>query len=220
MNENIENLNERREERPSLFGLAVQGILCAVAIALSIIGLVRVQPLVAAIAVIIIGVAFLLEGGAIVMRFFQSVNETKETIWETFELGEGMSAEFLGGTAGIVLGILALLNVVPMVLISVAAIIYGAALVLGTIFTARFNILTIYKTKEDRFSKKVGREAVNAAAAIQIVIGLTGVTLGILAVLSTTPMILNLVAIMVLAFGTLLTGTALSNRLLSILAHK
>ena len=46
------------------------------------------------------------------------------------EISRGITAEFLAGVAGIVLGILALLRIVPMTLMSVAVITYGGTLLL------------------------------------------------------------------------------------------
>lgn len=218
--QNPEFHREMYEERPALFGLAIQGILCALAIALAIVGLVRSSLLLTSFAVIIIGAVFLLDGGVTVLRFFQALNEKRKSVWQTFEIGEGISAEFLGGTMGIVLGILALLNIVPLTLISIAAIIYGAALVLAAIFSARFDILLLNRDREDQFSRKVGKEAITAAAATEMLIGIAGVVLGILAIRSAYPLTLNLIAIIVLAFGSLLTGTAVSHRLLNVFSNR
>jgi hypothetical protein len=46
------------------------------------------------------------------------------------EGSRGITAEFLAGLAGIVLGILALLQIVPMILMSAALITYGGTLLL------------------------------------------------------------------------------------------
>ncbi len=84
-------------------------------IALAIAALAGVQPyLLAGIATIVLGAAVLIEGGVLDGR-------------EVIERGELASTEFLGGFAGIILGILALLGIASMTLLSVAVIVFAPA---------------------------------------------------------------------------------------------
>jgi hypothetical protein len=104
-------------------GEAVAGI---AAVVLAIVGLAGLYPVyLTAIASIVLGVALLLQGGAVAARFSQLLAEAAGTRLTNRELGGGMSAEFLAGAAGVVLGILALLRVFPEVLLPVAAIVFG-----------------------------------------------------------------------------------------------
>ena len=214
----METVTEVRKEKESIdvlfVGSLVQATLGAFAIALSIIALAAMRPFLSAVAVIAIGASLLFEGGSIAYRFTRLLEQTSRGIMQGLEFGEGVSAEFIGGVAGIVLGILALLNIVPMILISVSAIVYGTALMLGAGVTTRLNHLIIQGSNENELSQKVARGAVTAAAGVQVFIGLAGATLGIIGVVGIERMSLGLVAMLVLAFGRLLTGTALSNRML------
>ncbi len=217
--ENVSELTqELRKEKKTIdllfFGSIFQVVLGAIAIALSIIALAVMRPLLSAIAVIAIGLSLLFEGGAIAYRFNLLLRETSKGMLQKIEFGEGVSAEFVAGVAGLVLGILALLGIVPMMLLPVAAIVYGSGLMLGAGVTSRLNKLVIQGTNENELSQKVARGAVSAAAGVQILIGLAAVTLGILSVIGIQREPLALVAMLVVAFGGVLTGTALSNRLL------
>ena len=99
---------------------SVMGAIVAMAVvALSIIGLAGVySPIMAAIGTIITAAAILMEGGV-----FQAAARRSDS-------SGVMSADALGALAGIVLGILALLGVASITLVSVAVLIFGAALFL------------------------------------------------------------------------------------------
>jgi hypothetical protein len=104
---------------------------CGAAV-LSILGFVGVFPNdLAAVAVIGLGVGFLFQGANVVLRYTELLNEAGgSSKTRTGEVSREMTAEFLAGAAGIVLGILALFKIEPMTLMSVAVISYGGALLL------------------------------------------------------------------------------------------
>ena len=172
-------------------------------------------PYMAAIAAILVGIALLFEGGAVGSRFSSLASETSGGRLGTLELGGGMTAEFLGGVAGIVLGILSLMGVYSMVLIPVAAIVFGGALLLGSGVTSRLNDLQIERACDREETRHVARAAVRSATGIQVLIGLGSVVLGILAVIGIVPMILGLVALLGVGFSNMLSGSAVSGRMLS-----
>lgn len=151
-------------------------------IALAIVGLAGVlRPIMASIATIVIGAALLLEGGS--MGAAQVSSRTGE-----FESASGgFSTPFLGGVAGIVLGILALLGVASITLVSVALIVFGAAFLLSGV--AQANSLA-------------------AATGGNTFVGLAAVVLGILAVVGLNPIVLVLVGLLVLGAGALFSGSA------------
>ena len=83
---------------------------------LAILGLAGVVPMyMAFIATIVLGVALLFEGWALASRYSKLLSEMGGGLLTATELGGGITAEFLAGAAGVALGILALLGVVPMV---------------------------------------------------------------------------------------------------------
>jgi len=104
-------------------GSALEGFGAIAAIALAIVGLVGIfQATMAAIATIVVGAATLVEGGA----FGLKETRTSATRFESHWFSGSTSADFQGGLATLVLGILALLGVVPQTLLSVALIALGA----------------------------------------------------------------------------------------------
>jgi hypothetical protein len=217
--ENVAQEKIREEKRAMEFvagGSLAQGIAGTGAIALSIIGLAGVfTPFMAAIATILVGVALLFEGGAVGARFSTLMHDTGGGRLGAVELGSGMTAEFLGGVAGIILGILSVMGLFPMVLVPVAAIVFGGALLVGTGVTMRLNDLEIERVCDSQESRHVARAAVRSATGVQVLAGLGSIVLGILAVLSMVPMVLALVAMLSVGFSNMLSGSAVTGRMLS-----
>ncbi len=185
---------------------------------LAVLALAGVLPLAfAAIATIAVGAALLFEGGSIVSRYAQLEAETaRDTRLSNTSLGSGMAAESLGGIAGIVLGILALLGVSPVVLLASAAIAVGAALLVGTEAVSRLNALEIQGGQEPDRAHRITRQAVTAASGGQVLAGIGAAVLGILALLSIEPLTLVLVALLTLGVSSLLSGSALSGKMMTV----
>jgi hypothetical protein len=197
-------------------GSLAEGVAGAGAVAVSIIGLAGVVPgYMAGVAAILVGAAFLLFGTSVAARYTQLLKEETKGQAGTYEIASGMSAEFFAGIAGVILGILALLGVIPGILAGVAAIIFGGASILGMGTTARLNDLEIEKKWDKETSRHIARTAVKAAEGMQILIGLGIIVLGIIAVIGIFPEMIALVALLSAGFSNLLTGTALSGRVLS-----
>jgi len=174
----------------------------AAAVVLAILGLAGMLPVyMAAVATIAVGAALFSEagGGRI----------------EAAEIGGGMTAEITAGLAGVTLGVLALLGAVPMTLIAIAAIVFGGSLLISSGATSRMNEAAVSSGEGNETAKAVAREAVSASAGAQVLIGLGGAVLGILALLNLNPMVLTLVAMLIIGFSILLSGTAIGGRMLS-----
>jgi hypothetical protein len=198
-------------------GAMVEGIAGLGAVVLAIIGLAGVLPgVLACIATIAIGVALLFQGGAIAARFSSRSSALSGSRVESVPLGGGMTAECLGGLAGLVLGILALVGVAPLILAAIAAIVFGSALIMGAGTAASLSALDVGRWSGYEASQQIAREAVSAAAGMQVFVGVGSITLGILALLGLAPLILVLVAMLVLGAAVLLSGAAVSSRMLSI----
>jgi hypothetical protein len=190
----------------------------AAAVVLSIIGLAKLFPdYMAAISSIAAGGALILEAGAIAARFRSIVAETGSGQVGEAELGGGLSAEFLGGAAGVVLGILALLNVMPGVLLGVSAIALGGTLLLSSGANARLNDFAYAVRRPERTAQEIARDAVMGAIGLQVIAGLGSVVLGILALIGFTPLILTLIAFLSIGGAIVLTGSALAGRMISLL---
>jgi hypothetical protein len=131
---------------------------------------------------------------------------------EAMEIGTGVTTEFAGGLAGIVLGILALIGLVPMVLIPCAVIVFGATFILSSGLTNRLSYIENYSR-----SQQLSREAVEASSGVQVLVGMAGITLGILALIGFAPMVLSLVGILAIAVGGSLSSAALTSRLWNVM---
>ncbi len=197
-------------------GSLAEGIAGGAGIVLAIIGLANILPhVMIPISTIALGAALLFEGGAVTARFTDLLEKMGTGRVEISELGVGLTTELVGGLAGIVMGILALLNVSPTVLLPVAAIVFGVTLLFGSTVTARLNSLHISRSGEHEAFREVAQEAVSAAAGVQLLLGLVAITLGILALVGMSPVVMNLIALLCIGFSDLLSGTALSARMLS-----
>jgi hypothetical protein len=203
-------------------GSMVEAIAGAAAVVLAIVGLASqgwLSTYLVSIATIAVGAALVSEGAAIAGRYSRLLHETGGSRTAMTEMGGGMSVEILGGLAGIALGILALLGLAQLTLISVAAIVFGGTLLLSSGTTTRLNCLVIESHPWPDTARQVAREGVRAAAGVQVLVGLGGGVLGLLALLGVYPVELTLVAMLCLGGAILLSGAAISGKMLSVLHH-
>lgn len=195
------------------FADAVGGIATVV---LAIIGLSGVYPdVLLSIAVIVFGVALLVEGGALLTEFAGFESETAAG-----QVGSsgGLSALFLVGAAGIILGVLALIGIHASVLNSAAIIAFGAALVLSSNAVASLNGLKMATTRVGLMrsgAEVLAGDVASGAAGMQALAGVAAIVLGILAETGHFPAALSNVALIVLGGTLILTGTSLSLIVLS-----
>lgn len=163
-------------------GALMQSVGALATLALAIAGLAGVfSTTLAAIAAIVLGAAIWMEGGAFIASHRTEVFGASAGA-RTIAWGQRLSAEFLGGLSGVILGILALLGVIPLALLPIAALVFGATLL---------------------FSGGAG-----LGSGTQPVFGLAGVTLGLLAICGLDSLTLVLVALMCLGASTLINGAA------------
>jgi hypothetical protein len=198
-------------------GEAVGG---AVAVALTILGLSNVAPLVtASVAAVVIGGTLLVTGVAVGARIDRLAPLQNR---ERVELASGMSAEFVAGISGIALGILALWGVYPVVLLATTPIVFGGGLVSGSAALSRMNRMTEPRAPSEspqRSAVRSARYAVRAAAMAQALVGLIATVLGILALVGQKPLTFSLVALLIIGAALLLSGAALSGKMLT-LTHR
>lgn len=182
-------------------GSMMESVGAIAAIALAIVGLAGVISVtVAAIATIIVGASLLIEGGTAGVTYRQLASRPGESEAQATELSRGVTSEFLGGMAGIVLGILALFGESSAVLMSVAVLVFGAALLLSSASTSQLSLLS-------------GTAA--PATGGQVLTGLAAVVLGILAIIGIQPLILVLVALLSLGASALFSGSIIGGRMVS-----
>jgi hypothetical protein len=209
------------EARSSVVASLAENLAGGGAIALAIIGLAGIVPtFVASIAILAIGTAFLFEGAGIAARLHRLMQLQSKGDLDAAEFGGGISSEFFAGLAGVTLGILSIVGMVPGQLIAIAVLVFGAAIVRGSRSVARINSQMIEYMDESQEAKEVANELVLSAEGVQMLIGLAAVILGIIAVIGKTePMILSLVGLLIIGFGNLLSGKSVNGKVLGILHH-
>jgi hypothetical protein len=165
------------------------------------------------IAVIVFGAALLIQGGALLSEHARIILPTEAGLASAEQFSGGsLSAVFLVGASGIVLGVLALLGIAAETLSAVAIIAFGAALIMTSnsvreLYVARRAVM---RAGMHNASELVAGEMASGSAGVQLLAGLTAVVLGILAVAGTNPPVLILSALIVLGATVLLSGSTLS----------
>jgi len=171
-------------------GSAIEAIGALAAMALAIVGLAGILSVtVAAIATIILGAAILTQGGAFTTGAVKAGSGVETRFCECTS-----SASFLGGMAGIVLGVLALLNIAAPTLLATAVIVFGATFFLG----GGSMPLGSAETPSPAFGW--------APTGGEIMVGLATMVLGILAVVGLSQLTLVLVALLCLGASALFAG--------------
>jgi hypothetical protein len=209
--------SERTFQEAATYGGLVDAIGGAATIILAIVALSGVgQSLLAAIATVVFGAALLIQGGTMLTEFTKlmappSAASTAEEVVG----GGGLSALFLVGAAGIVLGVLSLVGITPQTLTAAAVIAFGGALLLSSNAVWR-----LYRAKRASYqagaagtlsgAEFLAGEMASGSAVLQLLSGLAAIVLGILAVTGTNPSVLTLVGLLVLGATVLLTGSTLS----------
>jgi hypothetical protein len=185
--------------------LTTELLLACGAVVLSILGIVGMfQNDLAAIAVIGVGVILLFQGANVVLRYTELLYEAGATgKAHAAEVSRGITTEFLAGVAGIVLGILALLRIVPLTLMSVAVITYGGALLL----TSGESIWVSSFSTENEVVRQLMHSVSLAAAGGQVLVGLAALVLGILGLVGIAPITMILVALLATGASILLRGS-------------
>lgn len=202
-------------------GATAEAIGASGAVVLAIIGLTgALSEAMMPIATIVLGAAILLEAGAVGTRYRRLVGEA----WAGRErmarlaFGGGVSAGSVGGVAGIVLGILALLGFTPLLLCSVAVLVYGAALLFGSAARRRFASLSLWQGAAEG-TRRIVDEAVGLSAGGEVLVGIGAIVLGILALLGFQPMTLVLVGLLSVGVAVLMSGSAFGSRVVGVLRH-
>jgi len=215
--QNVGIAEGRKSAKLVMGGSLAEGIVGGATIVLALIGLSGIMPeWMLPIATIAMGAAFVIEGGAISVRFSRLLAETSKDRIDEAELAVGVTSEFLGGAAGIVLGILSLLRLYPMILVPVAVLAYGSVLMLSSGMTVRLNALEVEGSAESARFKKIAHEAMTAAAGVEFLLGLSTVILGIIALTGTFASTLSLVALLIVGVSGFVTGAAVTARMVSL----
>ncbi|MDD5658080.1 MAG: hypothetical protein PHF00_12590 [Elusimicrobia bacterium] len=182
---------------------------------LAILGLAGLSPqLMSSIAALVLGAALILEGGSIVARYTSLIDELGiGTRFLRSEVGGGMTAELFGGFAGVALGILAVMQVKPLELVTIAALVYGAVLIMGSGTISRLNALPVPQNRAQERAVRLASDAIIAASRGQLLVGLGVVILSVLSLVGIQSMTLNLVSLLSVGAGAVFSGLAVSERM-------
>jgi len=210
--------NEMNAERQAAEAVAAGSLVEAVggiaAIILAILGLLGLAAeTLASIGVIVLGAAMLFEGTAILSRYSRLTRHESGGP----ELTGGVTLEFIGGLSVLILGVLSLLTIATMTLLSIGVIAYGVTLILSAGTMTRLNAIDSYNQPYESNQAHLMSEAVVGSTALQMLAGIGGVVLGILALIGVHGLTLILIAILGFGAAILLAGSALSSRMLGVM---
>lgn len=179
---------------------AVEGLAAFAVIALAIIALAGIVPkLLACIAAIVLGGSMMVDGWTAYARYRERI--ASGVVGQFVAIRGNLSGEFLGGVAGVVLGILAFFRGAPDILLAVAVLVFGATLLLsGT--TPRLQWLF---APPQLGGTEAAKSVSVTAPGGQLLVGLAAVVLGILAIIGMAQMTLILVGLLTLGAGMALT---------------
>lgn len=179
---------------------------------LGIAGLFRMD--LAAAAVIGLGVMLLLQGVGVAMGYSGRLYEGRiADRLGIADVSRGLAAEFLAGIAGIALGILALVHIVPMTLMSVAVITYGGTLLL----TSGEPVWLIAMGNGGGKSHRLLHAICLVSVGVQALVGAGGVVLGILALVGIMPIVMVLIGLLASGASILLRSALVTGFLVNLL---
>jgi hypothetical protein len=180
-------------------------------IVLALIGITgRSQIYMASAACIAAGIALVAQGGSIAARWSDVLRRLDGEHYDRSELIGGVGTEMFGGLVGIVLGVLSFANVMPFVLLPVAAIVFGGSLLLGG--AAQPGLEELVPARDPHY-RRLTHDAIQASGGVMVMVGVAAAVLGILSLLKVGPMLtLSLVAMLCIGAALTVAGGALTAR--------
>ncbi len=162
-----------------------------------------------------LGVVLLFRSVEVVVQYSALLYEAGATNQiDASRVSQGTTTELLAGMAGIVMGVLALLGIVPTTLLSVAVITYGAAMMLTSGESLCLGSLDL---KENDVVRHLMRSMSLPSACAQALVGLAAMVLGILGLVSMASTISVLVALLATSASILLRSSTVGRLLLDFL---
>lgn len=200
----------------SASGLAdVEGLAGAAAIVLTILGLAHVAPtFLVAVAVIAVGIALAAHGASVAGQYARLV-AGRTDLGAAAAGGGAWSIEFLAGAGGVILGVLALLQVSPDVLIAIAAIGFGAGITVSSSVSAQLAVLGTSSADANDPLRRIVMDSASSASAVQVLAGLSAVVLGILALSGFASITLILVALLAVGSFAVVNGSLFGSMMMS-----
>jgi hypothetical protein len=189
-------------------------------IVLSILALAGIyQLLLVSIAVIVAGVVLAADSAALSSQIAAALAAKAGHHIDAGELPSGLNAGVVGGITGLVLGILAILNVAPHTLVAVAAIVFGAAVLFDFAARSHARALRMTTSETPEQSARLALATVSSTSTAALFTGAGLVTLGILALAGITSGVLVAVALLGLGAYVLLEGASMAGHLMSLIGQ-
>ena len=184
------------------------------AMVLTLVGLYGVAPtLMVSIATILLGAVLLIEEGLVTSGYSRLISEVGEGEFWPIGVLHQQGIRSIGGIAGIVLGILAVLRVDPNVLVSSAAVVLGTILVLSTGIATRMSLVHLDGFGPFSPSTREVRSNLTVAAGVQLAAGATAIALGVVALFGISTVLLDLVALLTLGTAIIVARSAVTLRI-------
>ncbi|HEX5437200.1 MAG TPA: hypothetical protein VFW98_08570 [Gemmatimonadaceae bacterium] len=197
--------NAITDVRTGSMGEASMGVGAAV---LGILGLIGLAPrALDSIACIAVGVGLLAASRAISRAVPAPTADSARHPRQAIPSSLAMTS--LAGVAGVVLGILALIGIGALAMLSAAAIVLGAGLIMAGGARARIEALWYARTAGDT---RIMEDVAYAASGSDVLVGIGAVVLGILALGGFAPITLTLIAMLSLGAAILLGGSTITAR--------
>lgn len=201
-------------------GLAgAEGVAGAAAIVLTILGLAHVAPpFLVAVATIAVGIALAAHGADTAGRYARLVIGRPE-MGAAAAGGGPWSMEFLAGAGGVILGVLALLQVNPDVLVAIAAIGFGAGITVSSSVSAQLAVMGTSGSDANDPLRRIVAESASSSAAVQVLAGLSAIVLGILSLSGFASVTLVLVALLAVGSFAVVNGSIFGSMMMSMFRH-
>lgn len=175
-------------------------------VVLGILALANVEPmLLNSIAIIVAGVSLAVGGAALTARQAKLMAEAMPERTAAGQLSTGTSAGILGGGAGVVLGILALIGVASEPLVAIALIVFGASLMFDYGARAQMRMMRAAGASSSAEAARFAMTASTSNSAI-LLVGVGLITLGIVALAHIVAPVVSAAAILALGTYLLLEG--------------
>lgn len=195
-------------------GNMAEAIAGAGAVVLTILALLNVLPMILlSIAVIAGGAGMMFQGSTIAGEYSNLLSSQDTGELHNLNIQSGLSIEALTGAAGIALGILSLLGLIPALLTAISAIVLGCGLAISSKSISRLNKLKIMHSGASESARHIAHGAVDTASTSHVFIGIGAVVLGILTIVGLSH-ILTVIGVLAVGAATLLSGMAIGGEAL------
>ncbi|HET8700148.1 MAG TPA: hypothetical protein VFL97_00570 [Nitrococcus sp.] len=202
-------------------GSTIETLTGIAAVVLTALGLAQFAPhFLLKIAIIVVGGGLLLRGIAVASEFSSLLRHSGGRVTTGVPPSGGASTEMVSGAVGIVLGVLTLLNVVPVVLAPVALVVLAVGMIVSSTTAGCISRMRLALVGANAPVHEASISAARADSSTQILTSIGGFVLGALALLSFNPWVLTLVGILGLGTMQALTGGGLATRAFGMLRSR